>query len=114
MESKDTRVHLVAELEKLAPKYPEINFMIEEAKAGEYHDYKNKKYTCGKTASAYKLDSLFNHYKDEEIRSLSTRIKNGEFDETPDEEDKEDMRKILDEMSGSPERAAKMKNLLGL
>lgn len=41
-------IELVQELKKL-PRSSEIEFMITEAKAGEYHDYKNKKYVCGKS-----------------------------------------------------------------
>lgn len=60
--------------------------MIEEAKAGEYHDYKNKKYTCGKVASAGMLYEMG-------FVLLATRIADGEFDEEADEEDKAMMRK---------------------
>lgn len=76
---KDTRIHLVEELQKL-PWSPEIAVMIEEAKAGEYHDFKNQKYDCGKVESATRLDSL--GYSD-----LANRIKCGEFDEAMDDED---------------------------
>jgi len=84
---KDTRIHLVEELRKL-PKSKEIDFMIEEALAGEYHDYKNEKYVCGKMESATRLDQLGYH-------ELSSRIKNGEFDEEADEEDKASLRDML-------------------
>lgn len=47
--AKDTRIHLVEELEKL-PRTLGIDLIIKEAKAGEYHDYKNQKYDCGKLA----------------------------------------------------------------
>ena len=57
MERKSTMVELVEELRKL-PESPEINFMIEEALAGEYHDYKNEKYVCGKLESSTRLRSL--------------------------------------------------------
>lgn len=86
---KDTRIHLVEELQKL-PQTKEIQFMIEEAKAGEYHDYKNKKYVCGKLESAIRLDILGHH-------ELSNRIKQGEFDEEADEADKEELRKMLED-----------------
>lgn len=85
---KDTRIHLVEELLKL-PQIPEIKLMIEEAKAGEYHDYKNEKYVCGKMESATRLDKLGFH-------ELAGRIKNGEFDEEADEEDKKMISGMLD------------------
>lgn len=87
---KSTMVELVEELEKLweVTKHPGIPEMIEEAKAGEYHDYKNKKYACGKVESYTKLMRLGFH-------DLANRIKNGEFDEEADEEDKKMMREDL-------------------
>jgi len=47
---KSTMVELVEELRKLPPT-PELAAMIAEALAGEYHDYKNNKYACGKVES---------------------------------------------------------------
>lgn len=84
---KSTMVELVEELQKL-PVSDEINFMIAEALAGEYHDFKNKKYSCGKVASYQKLKALG-------YNSLANRIKEGEFDEEADEADQEMMRKDL-------------------
>lgn len=81
---KSTMVELVEELRKL-PQSPEIDFMIKEALAGEYHDYKNKKYACGKATSSARLE-LLGHLE------LANRIRNGEFDETADEDDKAMMR----------------------
>lgn len=102
MEKKDTRVHLVVELEKLK-QYPEIKYMIEEAKAGEYHDYKNQKYCCGKTESYTRLKQLAFHYQDEACSYLADRIAEGEFDEEADEDDKAMMRKELLESCGGVE-----------
>lgn len=92
---KDTRIHLVEELEKLN-KTPEIQVIIEEAKAGEYHDYKNQKYVCGKMEASFKLRNVG-------LIELAKRLENGEFDEECDEEDKEYLRKSLDQngMSGA-------------
>lgn len=95
---KSTMIELVDELEKL-PKSPEIEFMIEEAKAGEYHDYKNRKYICGKMESSQRLRRL--GYVD-----LAKRIENGEFDEEADDIDKQNMR---NELGDSP-----LKGILGL
>ena len=82
-------VELVDELRKL-PQTPDIKFMIEEALAGEYHDFKNKKYVCGKYESSTRLRQL--GYVD-----LARRIEGGEFDEEADEDDKDMLRKNLDE-----------------
>lgn len=76
---KSTMVELVQELEKL-PQTPQILEMIAEAKAGEYHDYKNQKYVCGKVESSNRLMAL--GHKD-----LAMRIRDGEFDEEADASD---------------------------
>lgn len=89
---KSTMVEFVDELEKLMKSHPdgrikvELGEMICEAKAGEYHDYKNNKYTCGKVESSRRLRSLG-------FIPLAIRIENGEFDEQADEQDKAMMRK---------------------
>lgn len=95
---KSTMVELVEELEKL-PKSEAIDFMISEAKAGEYHDYKNRKYVCGKLASSTMLRNLGH-------TDLAKRIESGEFDEEADEIDKQKMR---NELGDNP-----LKSILGL
>lgn len=85
-ERKDTRIHLVAELESL-PRNMLIDKIIAEAKAGEFHDYKNQKYTCGKVALVSMLLAAG-------LQPLATRVIDGEFDEEADEEDIENMRKF--------------------
>lgn len=95
---KSTMIELVEELGKL-PKSPDIDFMIEEAKAGEYHDYKNKKYFCGKFESSSRLRKLG-------FLELAKRIESGEFDEEADDIDKQNMR---NELGDSP-----LKGILGL
>lgn len=92
-------VELVKELEDIREREMDIRIrgklteMILEAKAGEYHDYKNKKYTCGKVA-AY---SLLEMIGTPACKALASRIMEGEFDEEADEADKEMMRKDLPE-----------------
>jgi len=80
MRNKSTMVELVAELKAL-PKKPAIDFLIREAELGEFHDYKNNKYVCGKVALVGYLDQLG-------LSEISQRVKNGEYDEYPDEDDK--------------------------
>ena len=93
----DTRVHLVAELEKLETKTPLIFQIIEEAKAGEFHDYKNEKYSCGKVAANDLLQRAARASSDflakEKLFELASAIRNGDYDEEADESDKEEMRK---------------------
>lgn len=84
---KSTMVELVEELEKLVPRSAAIEDMIKEAKAGEFHDYKNEKYACGKVEAYNRL--MFIGHKD-----LANRIANGEFDEEPDEADLKQLREI--------------------
>ena len=84
---KDTRTDLVTELQKVE-QTPLVLRIIEEAKAGEFHDFKNKKYVCGKIA-------LVGLLREAGIEWLRQRVIDGEFDETADEEDKAELRKGL-------------------
>ncbi len=82
---KDTRKELVQELEKVEPKTALINQIITEAKAGEFHDYKNQKYVCGKVAASGLLRKAG-------LIDLAKQIENGDYDETADESDRNSMR----------------------
>jgi hypothetical protein len=73
-------VELVDELRKL-PLTPQVQEMIDEALAGEYHDFKNNKYACGKVEVVTKLRAAGQN-------NLALRVMEGEFDEEPDAEDK--------------------------
>lgn len=95
---KSTIIELVEELQKL-PKSKDIDFMIEEAKTGEFHDYKNRKYICGKMEASSRLRYLG-------FIELAKRIEEGEFDEEADDIDKQNMR---NELGDSP-----IKDILGL
>ena len=102
---KSTMVELVDELEKL-PFSLGVNIMIAEAKAGEYHDYKNQRYACGKMESSQRLRGM--GYVD-----LARRIEQGEFDEEADGADIEMMRN--DVTTGMPiEKANEFLKILGL
>ena len=103
---KSTMIELVEELEKL-PLTHDLQIMIQEAKTGEYHDYKNKKYDCGKIAAVFKLQDLGHH-------ALAERIKKGEFDEEADAEDRARMRKNIEDNSRSSVEAAALKKALNL
>lgn len=89
---KDTRIHLVEELRKVSPLTPQIQEMIDEAVAGEYHDFKNQKYACGKVEVVSKLRAAG-------LDALARRVMQGEFDEEPDAEDRADMDKLIQEMA---------------
>ncbi len=83
---KDTRIDLVAELQNIEPKSDLINLIIKEAQDGEFHDYKNRKYDCGKVTLVYLMS------QDNRLNELRQAVMNGEYDETPDEEDKKELR----------------------
>lgn len=103
---KSTMIEMVTELKKMHP-YPEVKQMIAEAEAGEYHDYKNEKYDCGKVASMGLLQTIATVYPDQKEQALKIRseILAGTYDEVADEEDKKKLAK------GMPEN---MKKILGL
>ena len=104
--SKNTMTDLVEELTALNKegKYDE---MITEAKAGEYHDYKNQKYVCGKMELVGKLG----HFP--ELGHIKMKVMMGEYDESPDTSDKASMMKDLVADMGE-EKAGKFAKLLGL
>lgn len=85
MTRKDTRTHFVtalcAELHKVNPLHKtKIDKILAEAEAGDYHDYKSK-YTLPKVR-------LVMHLEEVELNDLADRVRDGDFDEEPDEEDK--------------------------
>lgn len=102
--SKSTMVEMVTELEKIEPRTPIIDMMIREAKAGEYHDFKNQKYVCGKMASVELLRAAMANAPTPEFYEACQKIRDsiidGEYDESPDEEDKASMRAELAGTSG--------------
>ena len=85
-ERKSTMVEFVIELEKLyaVETIPQVKTglmqMIREAKRGEFHDYKNQKYICGKIAASQGLRNLG-------FVALAKDIENGVYDEEADAED---------------------------
>jgi hypothetical protein len=97
-EHKDTRVHLVEELLRLEPT-AEVLELLAEARSGEYHDYKNEKYVCGKTEAVRKLrnasDRTSSLADKAKLIELSERVVEGEFDEQADAQDVADMQKTL-------------------
>lgn len=99
---KNTMVELVEELQKL-PRSADIDHMIEEARAGEYHDFKNQKYVCNKLESSQRLRRLG-------YPELAERIEQGEFDEEADAEDDATISKIL----GEGLLADAFRNILGI
>jgi hypothetical protein len=103
---KATNTDLVDELTALNTD-GRLDEIIAEARAGEYHDYKNQKYACGKMALVEKLDAF------PELGNIRLDVINGVYDESPDTDDKAQMKAdLLKDMS--PEAAAVMIKELGL
>lgn len=96
---KSTMIELVQELEKLQPTTPQIEEMIREAKAGEFHDYKNEKYLCGKMAIATIISQILPTHQQfkEQLTNIRNDVIEGEYDETPEDDDKERMVAALKE-----------------
>lgn len=94
---KSTMNELVVELEKIEPKTPDLEQIIREAKAGEYHDYKNRKYTCGKMAVIGFLHTAAQTHPSVEgkaaLLKLRQQVMDGDFDEEADEDDLNEMRR---------------------
>lgn len=92
-------VELVAELEKL-PQTATLAVILAEAKAGEYHDYKNQKYVCGKLVLVERLATEARRVGTSQevcaqLMDLRRQVCAGEFDEEADEDDKAEMRKTM-------------------
>ncbi len=103
---KSTNKELIEELTTINVngRYDRI---IAEAKDNQYHDYKNTKYTCGKVQLVSDLSEF------PELKFIEKEVMDGIYDESPDEQDKEMMRKDLIEDIGE-EQAKKMFKILGL
>ena len=85
---KDTRVHLVAELEALLPlvgatKAKAIRGVIEDAKTGRFH--------CFKSPEAMPKVLLVTYLRGAHLAALAARVIDGEFDEPADAEDQAEM-----------------------
>jgi len=103
---KSTMIEFVSELKMLrnmtptgdTTKLQALDDMISEALAGEYHDYKNRKYACGKVAASAKLRAM-DHV------ALAQRIEAGEFDEEADDIDKANLKRDILQMGYTNKQA---------
>jgi len=112
--TKSTMVEFVEELRKF-PQHPEVVEMVMDAAAGEFHDFKNDKYMCGKVTACILLVNLSDKYHDlhSECQRLVREIQNGDYDEKADEGDIKRMSDDIDQGTSDPEEAAALKKLLG-
>ncbi len=84
--SKCTIKDLPDEIRKLVPYYesnPAVVEIIIEAEAGEFHDFKNEKYVCGKV----QLVQMLKDANEPALEPIRESIINGDYDEDPDVED---------------------------
>lgn len=105
--TKSTIENLPGEIEAIIPekeRTPLINQIIAEAKAGEFHDFKNEKYICGKV----QLVKMLGDTKDPRLSSFINAIMRGQYDESPTPEDKIRMKKEWIENGSSPESFDKL------
>lgn len=107
MGTKTTNKDLVEELIKRNTNH-QYDTIISEARAGEFHDYKNNKYTCGKVELVTQLSAF------PELSDIREDVMKGVYDEKADEDDKQKMREDIYLNSSSPEEAEKLITLLGL
>lgn len=83
---------------------PLIKRILMEAEAGEFHDFKNEKYTCGKVA----VCNLLVETKDSRLDGIRQAVVEGYYDESPDKEDKARLKKQWIESGGSEESYLKV------
>lgn len=105
---KSTTIDLVAEL---APYNGDgkLNHIIDEARAGEFHDFKNDKYVCGKIELVNKLAPF------PELEHIRKGVMNGDYDESPDESDRATMRaELVADAGGDEEKARPLLEQMGL
>ena len=115
-------VELVNELEKLNDGQLKDK-MIDLAKRGQFHDFKSS-HTCGKVyfvecSKFFQKKILeFDGNHDEDIKKMQTMeddIKNGEYDEKPDAEDRAEMASWIDkDKSMNAHQKNKMKDMFKL
>lgn len=91
---------LVNELRALDYWSPGMQVLLDEAMTGEYHDYKNQKYDCGKIEVVKKLEAeaalpRTPRLTREKLKAIAQDVRQGVYDEEPDEADKAELRKTI-------------------
>jgi hypothetical protein len=74
-----------------------IKEIIKQAARGEFHDFKNKLYACGKVQLAHMLREA----NEPALDKIRQAVINGDYDESPDAEDKALMKKDWLENGGT-------------
>ena len=84
---KSTITDLPKEIEVLIPEAERtilINQILTEARAGEFHDFKSNKYAAGK----HQVVLMMRNTNDARLISIIQAVMNGDYDESPDDNDK--------------------------
>lgn len=74
-----------------------VKEIIKQAERGEFHDFKNKLYACGKV----QLSHMLHEAKEPALAKIRQAVINGDYDESPDAEDKALMKKDWIENGGT-------------
>jgi len=104
---KSTITDLPKDIQAVVPNFKEnaaIMEIIRQAQAGEFHDFKNTTYVCGKVA----LVEMLQETNEPKLISIAKAVVNGEYDESPDEEDKAMMKKDWLDDGGTEEQYKKL------
>lgn len=83
-----------------------VQEIIKQAIRGEFHDFKNTTYVCGKTQLVHMLHTA----NEPALLSIRQAVINGEYDESPDADDISNMKKDWAENGGNE---AEWKTLFG-
>lgn len=76
-----------------------VKEIIKQAQRGEFHDFKNTTYVCGKVQLAHMLYEA----NEEALNPIRQAVINGDYDESPDAEDKAMLKKDWVENGGTEE-----------
>lgn len=104
---KTTIIDLPNDIQQALPNFKENKLVMEiirQAKAGEFHDFKNTTHVCGKMAVVKML------YEADEPALMSIRqaVIDGDYDESPDDDDKAKMKKDWLDDGGTEESYKKL------
>lgn len=105
--AKSTITDLPNDIRKAVPHYKEnqaIMEIIRQAQAGEFHDFKNTTHVCGKMAAAKMLQEA----NEPALVPIRQAIIDGEYDESPDSEDKAQLKKDWLDGGGTEESYKKL------
>jgi hypothetical protein len=92
--NKSTAIDLPREIQNIIPlneRTPLLEQILREAKMGEFHDFRNNKYDCPKS----QLVSMLQAVNDERLTPIIQGVINGEYDETPTQEDSANIRQMM-------------------